>query len=188
MRAAIVLAAGASRRFGRIDKLNARLGGVPLLDHAIRNALASGAARVIVVTSHDGISRRMGARIHRVRAARHREGLSASLAAGLAALRPIEREVLIFLGDMPFATVPRGMRLRPGLDAVRPVVGGKPGHPMLVRTTVARAAVSGGDRGLAGRLGRSGQVRGAAGNLVDIDTPAALSRARRMIGGTSPRR
>jgi len=181
MRAAIVLAAGASRRFGRSDKLRARLGGVPLLDHAIRHALASGAKRVIVVTSHGGAGRGMGRTIHRVRAARHREGLSASLAAGLAALRPIEREVLIFLGDMPFAAMPRGMRLRPGFDAVRPVVVGKPGHPMLVRVSAARAAAGGGDSGLAGRLGQIGRVRGTVGNGFDIDTPGALSRARRVL-------
>jgi molybdenum cofactor cytidylyltransferase len=186
MRAAIVLAAGASRRFGRIDKLNARLGGTPLRDHAIRHALASGAKRVIVVTSHGGVGRGMGRRIHYVRAARHREGLSASLAAGLAALRPIEREVLIFLGDMPFASMPRGLRLRPGIDAIRPVVGGKPGHPMLVRAAAARTAIGGGDRGLARRLGRIGQVRGTAGNGFDIDTPSALSRARRMLRRRCP--
>ena len=195
MRAAILLAAGSSRRFGQGDKLMAMLGGTPLLRHALDRALGSGARRVIVVTPAGGrIARLVRAldhpRVAHVRAARHREGLAASLAAGLAAVRPIERELLIFLADMPFARMPRALRLSPGHGAARPIVGGRPGHPLLVRTHAARAASrAAGDTGLAARLGRIGTSRGAIGNLVDIDTPAALRRARIRIAraGVGPR-
>jgi len=110
-----------------------------------------------------------------VRARRHAEGLAASLAAGLAALRPIEREIILFLGDMPMARPPR-MRLSPGFDAVRPAVAGKPGHPMLARTEIARRIGGKGDRGLAAMLdpARIATVRGRRANLLDIDTRRAL--------------
>lgn len=173
MRAAILLAAGASRRFGGRDKLRARLGGHRLLELAVANARASGACRVILVSA----ARSSLTGVTHVRAARAREGLSASLAAGLAVLRPIEREVLIFLADMPFARAPR-LRLAPGVDATRPRFGGQPGHPMLVRVAVAKARLGRGDKGLAGAL-RAGFVPGTAAHLIDIDTPNALRRARR---------
>jgi molybdenum cofactor cytidylyltransferase len=173
MRAAILLAAGASRRFGGRDKLKARLGRSTLLELAVANARASGACRIILVSAA-----RVGfAGVAHVRARRAREGLSASLAAGLTALRPIEREILIFLADMPFARAPR-LRLAPGVDAVRPRFKDQPGHPVLVRAAIARHGLRPGDKGLADAT-RARFVAGTAAHLIDIDTPEALRRARR---------
>jgi molybdenum cofactor cytidylyltransferase len=188
MRAAIVLAAGRSRRFGRADKLRARLLGLTLLDRVLVHALASGAVRVIVV---GGPPLRRGdgdRRISRIRAPRAEAGIGTSLAAGLAALRPVEREVVIFLADMPFAAVPHGLRLTAGVDAARPVVGGRPGHPVLIRTRVARALCRTGDEGLAQGLRRlpTAVVAGQSGNLLDIDTVRDVRRARLRLKG-SPR-
>jgi len=173
MRAAIILAAGASRRFGRRDKLKEKFAGLRLLDHAIANARASGVRRVLLVTSVPVQARD----VVRIRARNARSGLSASLAAGLAALRPIEREVLIFLADMPFAHLPR-LRLGPGIEAVRPVFRGQPGHPMLVRAAKAKARLTSGDRGLGGAL-RTAFVHGSGGHVLDVDTPHALRLVRR---------
>lgn len=173
MRAAILLAAGASRRFGRRDKLKERLAGLTLLEHAIANARGSGACRILLVTS--GPTRAVG--VKRVRARDARFGLSSSLAAGLAALRPIEREVLIFLADMPFARAPR-MCIKPGFNAVRPQFLGQPGHPILVRVRAARSALGQGDKGLAKGL-LIASVPGKAEQVFDIDTPDALRLARR---------
>ncbi|WP_294391798.1 NTP transferase domain-containing protein [uncultured Sphingomonas sp.] len=178
MRAAILLAGGRSRRFGRADKLEARISGRSLFDHALDRALASVRGRVIVVAP---VRRhRPRKRVHWVHAPASRTGMGGSLGAALAALRPCEREILIFLADMPFATVPRAMRLTAGLDAVRPRVGEALGHPVLVRTAAGRAVRPSGDTGLVRRLdpGRIGTVRGGRGNLLDIDTRAALRRAR----------
>lgn len=186
MRAAILLAAGGSRRFGRGDKLLARLNGRPLLLHALDGALASGVRRVIVVVPSAGgkVGRAIGRcpRVERVVARRHRDGLAASLTAGLAALRPIEREALIFLADMPFARMPTGARLGAGRDAVRPLHRGAPGHPLLVRSAVAARARLRGDQGLAAKLHAIGTLRGAVGNLIDVDTPATLRRLRANFG------
>lgn len=173
MRAAILLAAGASRRFGRRDKLQEILAGRRLLDHAVAQARGSDAHRILLVTSRP--QRIRGVTAVRVRNAR--SGLSASLAAGLAALRPIEREVMIFLADMPFAHAPR-LRLRPGIDAVRPRFQGQPGHPMLVRADAARAGLGQGDKGL-GKILSTAFVRGGLEHVFDVDTWGALRRARR---------
>ena len=178
LRAAIILAAGSSSRFGRRDKLKTRLNGQSLLDHAITNARASGACRILLVTR--SAIRRRGVTTIRLRSA----ALSASLAAALAALRPIEREALIFLGDMPFARAPR-LRLPPSLDAARPLFRGKPGHPVLVRAKAAQAKLGQGDQGLDRAL-RTGFVSGSPGHLLDVDTPAALRRAR-LYGSRSRR-
>jgi len=173
MRAAIILAAGASRRFGRRDKLRERLAGRRLLDHAIANARASGVQRVLLVTSAPIKVRG----VTRILARNAKSGLSASLAAGLAALRPIEREALIFLADMPFARAPR-LRLEAGIEAIRPTFRGQPGHPMLVRAGKARERLSTGDKGLAGAL-RTAFVQGSSGHILDVDTPHALRLVRR---------
>ena len=103
MRAAILLAAGASRRFGGRDKLKARIGKHSLLDLVLAHARAAGPCRIIVVSA--GRIRLAG--VTHVHAHHARKGLSASLAAGLAALRPIEREVLIFLARQTLITSAR---------------------------------------------------------------------------------
>jgi molybdenum cofactor cytidylyltransferase len=177
LRAAIVLAAGRSRRFGRRDKLAARLGGLSLLDRALICAVMSGARRVIVVHKRRGTC---SAGFVWIKAPESSEGMGGSLRAALRALRPIDREVLVFLGDMPFARVPHTLRLTVGRDALRPIFEGKPGHPTLVRTAAAKRLVPSGDRGLAAVLDprRVGVVRGGPGNMLDIDTPAMLRAAR----------
>jgi molybdenum cofactor cytidylyltransferase len=172
LRAAIILAAGASRRFGPGDKLRVQLNGRSLLDHAIANAGASGACRILLVT-RSGVRRPGLTTVRLPKSA----ALSASLAAGLAALRPIEREALIFLADMPFAYAPR-LRLPPGAEAARPRAQGRPGHPVLVRVKAAKVQLGKGDQGL-GRTLRTAFVPGSLAHLLDIDTQAALRRARR---------
>jgi CTP:molybdopterin cytidylyltransferase MocA len=99
---------------------------------------------------------------------------------------PIEREVHIFLADMPFARATR-MRIPPGYDAIRPIWRGMPGHPMLVRVSAAKAALGGGGEGLAGRI-RTAFTEGSYGSIADIDTRAGLRRARLCGSRTPPRR
>jgi molybdenum cofactor cytidylyltransferase len=112
--------------------------------------------------------------------------LSASLAAGLGALRPVEREALIFLADMPFAGAPR-LRLEAGIEAIRPLFRHEPGHPMLVRARAAKVKLGKGDKGLGGVL-RTAFVPGRAGHVLDIDTVRALRTVRRHGSQTLGRR
>lgn len=143
MRAAIILAAGRSRRFGIKNKLLLRRRGKTVLRMAIESALGAPVGRVIVVTGADSARTRNAAhavrnlRVSTLFAPDHRLGHRASLLRGLRALRRSEREVFIFLGDMPFMASTVGFRLAKasvaGSIAVRPSFRGQPGHPVLIR-------------------------------------------------------
>jgi molybdenum cofactor cytidylyltransferase len=177
VRAAIVLAAGASRRFGRADKLFAPLRGVPLLLHAIRCARAAPAGRVIVVAGNPSRVRSIvhlaGLRgVAVVRGRGRGAPLSDTLRAGLAALRPIERDVFVFLGDMPgiYPGEPRRLirasRGRPGI--VRPRYRGMPGHPVLA-CRVRTIPLGHGDRGFRPDPPRIRWIAGGSACVADVD-------------------
>ena len=192
MLAAILLAAGGSRRFGRTNKLLADWRGRPLVDHALDHLLALPAQRLIVVTGRDR------ARIERVARARHDprlrlvynprwcDGLGGSVACGIAAIAPVHRLLLIALADMPRgggALPPLLQAVRGGAAAARPVVNGQEGHPVLIRRSAIVGADATGDSGLwpmlVARGLRLGRVSGPPVALLDIDDPIAIRRLRR---------
>jgi CTP:molybdopterin cytidylyltransferase MocA len=184
----LVLAAGAARRFGAPKQL-AELDGVPLLQHAVGAMLAArGVDRVVVV---------LGAEAAEVRAAVDfgaaevvecdgwAEGMAASLRAGVAALAPCDA-VVVTLGDQPrmspeaIAAVVAGAA--PGVDAVRAVYDGEPGHPVLLGGALHdRVAQLRGDAGardlLEGVEVRTVEV-GHLGRPGDVDTPEELEALR----------
>ncbi len=144
MRAAILLAAGEGRRFGRAPKQLAPRGGRPLIAHAVAAARAAPAGRVILVVGRQAervarAARAADRRIVVVRARRWRDGQQASLAAAVAALWPVERAAFVFLGDMP--DVPRDLarRLARCGGSARPTDRGRPGHPVLLEGAALRA-------------------------------------------------
>ncbi|MCA6231862.1 MAG: nucleotidyltransferase family protein [Phenylobacterium sp.] len=196
--AAIVLAAGAGRRFGG-GKLLAPWRGAALVAGAVRAALATGVGPVIVVTGTDaeavgkacetaaGPGAR--ARLRRVHAEDHAEGMGASLRTGVAALPPDIRGVFVFLGDMPdiptevFA--PLVAAVEAGAPAAAPNFGGRRGHPVLFSAALlpvlARASGDAGAREVLARLGdRVARVACAhPGVLFDVDRPEDLGDAPR---------
>jgi CTP:molybdopterin cytidylyltransferase MocA len=186
--AALVLAAGAGRRFGG-GKLLASLEGRPVLQHVLDRIGAAGLTDVVVVLGDDAdvlesaIDWR-GAR--RVRNPAPRRGLSSSLRIGMDALPAGAEAVLIALGDQP--GLPReAVRklLATGIDEHRPIVvpvypgdGGR--NPVLLgRAAFALVDEVQGDRGLGPlidahpELVREVPVEVAGGN-PDIDTRADL--------------
>lgn len=194
MLAAVLLAAGGSRRFGRPNKLLADVRGRRLVDLALDRLVALPAWRLLVVTGCDRaqverlVRRRRDARLHLVHNPAWRLGLSASIGCGLRALRPIDRTLLVLLGDMPLGdrqdtrAVLRALARR--ADAARPWSGGAPGHPTGFRTHALRGLPLSGDRGLWAALesrpgARMVEVPGRGSSLVDVDTRAALLRLRR---------
>lgn len=107
-----------------------------------------------------------------VRAGRPGAPLSDTLRTGVAALRPIERDAFVFLGDMPGMDpgVPRRLiragRGRAGI--VRPRHRGTPGHPVLA-CGVRTIAIGQGDRGFRPDPARVRFIAGGAGCVADID-------------------
>lgn len=122
--AAIVLAGGASSRFGG-DKLAANLEGRPVLEHVLRAAAIVANPIVLVVGPDDPVPRLpgdLGVDVVLARDAVAYRGPLAGLAAGLAALpRPFD-VALIVAGDMP-SLVPAVLDLLAGTLARDPSLG-----------------------------------------------------------------
>ena len=186
MRVAIILAAGASSRFAGGNKLLASLGGQPLVQRAVAAAIAAPVGRIIVVLGHDRARMSRAVRHPRVTtvfARDHRRGASASLKAAMRALWPGERQLFVFLGDMP--AVPHGVparlsrALRQDDLAVRPRGIHGPGHPVLLRRPDrAMVAALAGDRGLGALLaGGTRWIESGRRQSADVDTRRDLARA-----------
>jgi molybdenum cofactor cytidylyltransferase len=178
----VLLAAGSSRRWGAGNKLFAKVGGDTMLTRTLAIARAAPAQRLIVAVGWQAARVAAVARGRRtaiVRVARPEEGLGASLRAVHAALMPYEREVLLFLGDMPWINPAAASRLvraaRSGDAVVRPAWRGRPGHPVLLRgPAVAALARSRGGRGPGREAARL--VPGNASMIADVDRPGRVRR------------
>jgi molybdenum cofactor cytidylyltransferase len=186
---AIVLAAGASSRFGS-NKLLADLGGRPVLQHVLDAVAAAGLGDAVVVLgdSHGAVEAAIRWRGERIVVnKRPQDGLSSSVRIGLdaAAEDPAAQAVVIVLGDQPAI---QGHVIRAVVEAAdespapfiraRYAADGAP-NPVLVRRAAwARAAGLSGDRGLGPLLAAHPELVLAVpveGANPDIDTPADLT-------------
>ena len=138
--AALILAAGQSRRMGKRNKLLAEIDGVPMVAGAVDAALASQASPVVVVTGHEPERVRAclaGRPTRFAHSPDHGEGLSHSLRAGLDALDDDIDGVVVLLGDMPRVTARHIDRLIAAFDPLEgrslcvPTRDGKRGNPVL---------------------------------------------------------
>lgn len=105
MIAAVVLAAGASSRYGE-HKLLLPVQGKPLIRRTVEQALASRADEVVVVLGREAETVRRALDELPVRCVlnpHYREGMSTSVRAGIEALGPAVEAALIALGDQPTA-------------------------------------------------------------------------------------
>jgi molybdenum cofactor cytidylyltransferase len=189
--AALVLAAGSSRRMGAVNKLLITIDGKPMLKHAVEAVIAAKLAPVIVVTGHQhelveaalqGLAARF---VHNPDFA---AGLSTSLKRGLAAL-PAECEgVLVALGDMPrvtakeIASLANAFNPLEGRAIIVPTRRGKRGNPVLwARRFFPEMQEVAGDVGARHLIGAYPEAVAEIemegdGVLTDIDTPQALAR------------
>ncbi|MDX1400906.1 MAG: nucleotidyltransferase family protein [Kiloniellales bacterium] len=104
---AVVLAAGASERFGGDNKLLATIDGEPLIRRVVRTVLDSGVAELVVVCGYeeDRIMEAVeGLAVRRACNRDWRLGMGTSVAAGIAALRPDLEGAFVVPGDMPYLT------------------------------------------------------------------------------------
>ncbi|WP_458096831.1 NTP transferase domain-containing protein [Roseomonas sp. WA12] len=139
--AALILAAGRSRRMAPLNKLMVTdKAGQAMIARVVDNALASRARPVLVVTGHEHekVEEALSGRpVLMTHAEGYAEGLSASLKAGIAALPSDVEGVLVMLGDMPLVSTAMLDRIIAGFDPeegraiVQPTFRGKQGNPVL---------------------------------------------------------
>ncbi len=192
---ALVLAAGAGRRFGDHGgggKLLADCAGAPVIRRTLDAVCGGGFGEVLVATGadHEAIAAALeGCDCRLVPTPDWQEGMAASLRRGLAALAPGCTGVFVFLGDMPLVPVMLCDELARLAEqagyAARPRVAGQPGHPAaLTRAGFPDLAGLTGDVGAAALLKhRSAGVvyldTEARGAVLDIDSPEDLAAAAR---------
>lgn len=178
MIAAIVLAAGASRRFGS-QKLVAQLRGKPIVRWAVESVLAADVDEVLVVVGREGEAVRealSGLAVRIVVNERWASGLGASLRAGVSALPPAADATLIVLGDQPgvdagvigalISTYEEGSSL-----IVAPSYRGERGHPVIFGAGIFRELLDvEGDRGAKDVIARDP----SRVTLVELDSPAPV--------------
>ncbi len=191
--AALILAAGQSRRMGAANKLLAEIDGKAMLARVVEAAQASQIIETVAVTGHEAEA--VGATlsdcgIGSVHNPDFADGLSTSLQAGIGALGGDIDGVIVLLGDMP--------RISPGhidrlIAAFNPVEGraicvptyqGKRGNPVLFAARFfAEMTALGGDSGAKHLIGQHEDdlVEVAMEDdaiFLDVDTPDALAAIR----------
>ena len=183
--AAILLAAGASRRMGADNKLLLPIEGEPMIRRAARTLLASCATSVTVVTGHEApqIEEALeGLAVHLAHNARHKDGQMTSVRTGILAAE-VSDGYLIGLGDQPaLGAADIDDLILAYTDAqpnriLVPMFAGERGNPIILpasaRAEVEAGGVNFGCRNLIKRHPDriyTVEARSAA-VLADVDTP-----------------
>jgi molybdenum cofactor cytidylyltransferase len=196
--AAILLAAGSSRRYGADNKLLAAIDGTPLVRRVGHVLVSSRFELVVVVTGHQAEAIHIallglrGSFKQCVHNSAHDEGIGRSIAVGIAAVPPTVDGVLIAQGDMPDLSTELIAALcqrfiDTGSDSI--VVpwlndghsGGRQGNPVIwPRRLFADLAALSGDEGAKPLIRSAGDavervfVSGTSA-ATDIDTPEQLN-------------
>jgi molybdenum cofactor cytidylyltransferase len=184
--AAILLAAGSSRRFGG-QKLLAPWRGRPLYEHALDALVASPEVVETVVVVRPGfVASPARPRCRFIENPGHEEGMGSSLRAGVRAVGGDAEAYLITLADMPWLTPELIASLvachaAAGKRIVVPVHCGRRGHPMVVSRELRDALLA-----VRGDVGAREIIRahpewvaefetGDEAVVFDVDLPADLA-------------
>lgn len=188
--AAVLLAAGLSRRWGKDNKLLAAVNGAPMIARTAESILASSVRPVVVVVGHQAESVGTvleGLDVSIRTATGYADGISASLKTGIAALPDDCDGALICLGDMPFIQPRTFDRIAAAFDpasgmrALIPAFRTRRGNPVLLgRALFPEVAKLAGDQGAKALFAAIPQWIGELavedrGVLADADSPAALA-------------
>lgn len=188
--AAVLLAAGLSRRFGS-NKLLHLIDGRPMLRRVAENLVAALLPQdeVVVVLGHQAEAVRAaldGLPVRCIVNENYVDGMGASIAAGVSGIGDKAAGVMIMLGDMPWIGAGQIRVLRAAFDraaadaVVLPVHQGRRGHPVIFsrRWFPALCALRG-DRGARSVLEAAGNdvievAMPDDGILRDLDQPDAV--------------
>lgn len=194
--AAIVLAAGRSRRFGQENKLLASLNGVAVIARTVAAVRGCPFDDVIVVTGpdHDDVARVLaGYPVRLVQCEAAHEGIGHSIAAGVGALGPDTHGVAIVPGDMPLL---RSRTIQMLMDVFQAHHGqrivhladhaGEQRNPVLwPRTSFTALAALEGDRGAKALICNAIRVVSESDvELVDIDDAESLMFAQEALNAS----
>ncbi len=188
--AAVILAAGQSRRMGPSNKLLADVAGKPMVVHVADAVQSSQARPVLAVVGHQADAVRAALAGHDIMFIDnpdYDEGISGSLKHGLRALPRGIDGAIICLGDMPRVTAAQIDRLVAAFNPVEgraicvPTFNGKRGNPVLfARRFFEEMESVSGDVGARHLIGETPELvcevaMEDRGVLLDIDTPEALA-------------
>lgn len=184
--AAIVLAAGLSRRMGT-PKLLLDLRGKPVIRHTLERLVAADMDEILVVVGpqHDALERALdGLRVRFVVNPTPEAGQGSSVSAGVHALSADTTAALIALGDQPGIAVDVIRKLRdalPGKSIAAPRYSDGLGNPVIFATAVfPELAALSGDRGARAVVERDSSrltvVEVARPMPSDLDTPEDYER------------
>ena len=151
--AAVLLAAGQSRRMGAANKLLLPIEGEPMVHRAAENLLGSAASEVVAVLGHESeaVAEALeGLALHTVVNPDHGSGQMTSVRAGVAALRGPWSGVLVCLADQPALTAAdidfliERFQATSGAHIVVPTHEGARGNPVLLPAAFRDDLVAGG--------------------------------------------
>ncbi len=192
--AAMVLAAGQSRRMGQANKLLEAVDGRAMVVAAVDAALGADVSSVTVVTGHEASAVQkalQGKPVRFVHNPDFADGLSASLKTAAAHAPEGADAMIVLLGDMPDVTSAHVDRLIAAFNPLEgraicvPTANGKRGNPVLwAKRFLAEMLALRGDVGAKHLIGENEDVvaeveMGGVGILNDVDTPEALAAIRK---------
>jgi molybdenum cofactor cytidylyltransferase len=197
--AAVLLAAGESRRMGGINKLLVEVDGVPMVRRMVAAIRGAGVGEIVLVLGHQAdriepLVRDLGVTL--LRHAGYAKGQQGSVLAGLRALSAAADPVMVVLGDLPLlepaditALLAAFAARPPGARVLVPRHEGRRGNPVVVERWVADRvrAEQDADAGLRGFIDAHRDIVASFDApsdhyVFDLDTPADIERLERRIG------
>ena len=184
--AAVILAAGASRRLGEPKQL-VRLDRETLLERVVRVAAEAGCSPILVVLGASSEAILAQSRLDPAKVLLNpewEEGMASSIRAGLHALSPEVHAALLLTCDQPTVTAEHLRRLAFGTptEPVASRYAGRHGVPAYFpASTFAELLHLSGDQG-ARLLLAAARAIDLPGGEIDVDTPTSLAQAQAMTG------
>ncbi|MEJ7927376.1 nucleotidyltransferase family protein [Sphingobium sp. AN641] len=184
--AAVLLAAGASSRFGEDDKLMADLRGKPMIAHTLETVASMAFGELIAVARPlplaPVIHRKLDRRGYTILVnERPQDGISSSIVQAVRHVMPMSkvRGILICLADMPDVPQTHYNRICLAAEDIRSVVASTDGFSSSPPAFIGRKHFDEllalrGDQGARALLSHGVQIETSGSVLRDVDTPEDL--------------